>query len=69
MEKINRKALKEASDRLYIAWGMLVHFNCRDIVCDDCPMQCDDGRCAAGLLGEMYLQADKRAKEAEHDNH
>lgn len=68
MGKINKQTLKEASDRLCIAWGMLTHFNCRGMGCDGCPMKYEE-RCAAVILGEMYVRADKRAKEAANDNH
>lgn len=68
MEKINVATIKEARDRLCIARGILTHFNCRGVACDECPMHCD-GRCAAVMIGEMYVRADKSAKEAEHDNH
>ena len=63
MRKIN-EVLDEASERLSIAWGVLVNFDCTSILdCNDFPIL-HEGRCAAALLGEMYARADKRSKEA-----
>lgn len=64
MGKINKQTLKEASDRLHIAWAVLTQFNCRGIDCEGCPMQHGE-RCAAVILGDMYIKADTMVKEAE----
>ena len=68
MGKINEKTLKDAIDRMHIAWEALTKFNCYGVCCDSCPMRYRN-RCIANILGKMIDRADKPAEEAENGNH
>ena len=72
MGKINEQTLKEAADRLHIAWSVLSRFDCRRIDCDGCPLQ-RGPLCITIILGNMSNRADKMLREIEeegnHDNH
>lgn len=69
MGNLTGKKLKEAADRLNIAWSMLTRFDCRGIDCDGCPMQ-RGSHCIAIILGDMSNQADKMLGEIEEEgNH